>query len=86
MSPNDTSTKSKLSFKRRLGLLVSVLWVISAFVIALNVNTYTYGWLMFPSKGIELIGFLTGFCIFGIMPIVLAFGISWVVAARRREN
>ena len=86
MSPNNTTAKSNLSFKKRLGLLISAIWVISAFVIALNVNTYAYGDSLSPRTGINLIGFVTGFVVFGIMPIILALGISWVAAARGRKS
>jgi len=86
MSPNDATTKPKLSFRKRLGLLASVLWVISAFVIALNANTYTYGSDYSPRTGVNLIGFVTGFIVFGVMPIILAFGLSWVAAARGRKS
>ena len=86
MSLDDPTTKPKLSFKERLGVLASVLWIISALVISLNVNTYRYGYLNAPSTGVHIIGFFTGFVVFGIIPIILAFGLSWVASAHRHKN
>lgn len=86
MNPNDPTAKPKPSFKKRLGILASVLWVILALVISLNVNTYRYGSLYAPMTGVHIIGFFTDFIVFGIIPIILAFGLSWVAAAHRHKN
>lgn len=75
--------KQGLSLKRRVGIILSVLWLIAIFVVSLNVNVQDsyYG----RRSSINEIGFFTGFVVFGVMPVILCFGIAWVAAARRRK-
>ena len=83
MNPNGSPTKSKISFKKRVGVLASVLWIILVLVVTINANynfTSRYG----PHREFNLLGFFNGFVVFGIIPILLAFGVAWVAAARRR--
>ncbi len=86
MNLNDPTTGLKTSFKRRVGIVTGILWIIIVLIITLNTNTYTYGNPRDPMLGVKFIRFFTDFIEFGIIPITLAFGITWILEARKRKN
>lgn len=85
MNSDDPSTKPKMSFKQRMLALVSVLWVIVVFVVSLNFNSHQISRYS-PNERLDVLGFFNGFVIFGIIPLILLFGIKWVAAARRHRG
>lgn len=85
MNSNEPSTKPKISFKRRLWVLVSVLWVIFVLVASLNFNYHRFS--RFSSAGtLDVLGFFNSFVVLGIVPLIVVFGINWVAAARRHKG
>jgi hypothetical protein len=85
MIPNEPSTTPKYSFKKRILVLVSTLWIVVVLVVSLNVNNHRLDRYS-SNRELDVVGFFSGFVIFGIVPLILAFGISWVAAAHRRKD
>ena len=72
-SPASTNT----SFRRRVLIFVGLLWATLVFLIALNTNSdYEYG--------IDAVGFITAFTVFGLLPIGIVLGVMWIRAAKRQ--
>jgi hypothetical protein len=71
-----------MSLKRRIGVIVSVVWLIAIFVVSLNINVqYDYR----HRSSIDGIGLFTGFVVFGAIPVIVGFGFVWITAAARRK-
>lgn len=74
--------KKGLSLKRRIGIVSCIAWLIVVMVIALNLNTsYTY----VHRSTIDGVGLFTDFSVFGIIPVVVGVGITWIASARRHR-
>ena len=67
----------KISSRNRALTVLSGLWLLLVFLAALNINVDRRG-------DIETIGFITGVTVFGIIPIGIAWGVVWILGARRK--
>jgi hypothetical protein len=59
--------KSTLSKKEKIGILVSAVWIIIIFVASIN-----------NSNGRIDEDFFTVFLIFGVLPLLIGWGIRWI--------
>jgi len=67
--------------KNRIGLLVTIVWLIVWAVIALE-TTQRLVYKPFPHYEQNLVELLSVYLIFGILPVVVAWGIVWVRSAK----
>ena len=85
MIPSKLPSAPKPSRKKRILVLVSVLWIVIVLVTSLNVNNQRIDRYS-SSRELDIIGFFTGFSLFGIVPLILVLGICWVAAARQHKG
>ncbi|MCW0207101.1 MAG: hypothetical protein OJK14_08370 [Achromobacter sp.] len=48
----------------------------ATFLVALNINSDS-------EYGVDFVGFITGFTVFGLLPIGFVLGVMWIWGARR---
>ena len=68
--PNNEAQMNSLSMKARLGVVLSAIWAVIVFVVAIQIN---YG--NFDQD------FWAIFLIFGLLPILIGWGIRWIKQA-----
>lgn len=62
---------TSLSMKARLGAVLSAIWAVIVFVVAIQIN-----------NGYFDQDFLAIFLIFGLLPILIGWGIRWIKQAK----
>ncbi len=66
-----SSWLSELSRTARIGLIISLCWIVVVFTVSFDEASESY------SK-FDMSSFLGGFMIIGVLPVVIGWGVRWV--------
>jgi|GraSoiStandDraft_16_1057320.scaffolds.fasta_scaffold156018_3 hypothetical protein len=74
--------------KERIWVVVSMIWLIAVFVVAINTsNSYNIRAELGLEKPVfDLRGFTSTFLLAGISPVVIGWGRWWIRRARAKES